>query len=142
MNLTREKYQEYQELALHLKFEMNDISYTPYEVAIKQCNGIGPEWFPAILRKLIDALNPHLIIVSINHDLNWSKKHKQSTKYFHASNKAFETNGKKVAEYVYKWYDPRRYWVTFKSKDFHIKLDKFGGLAYKNACEKIAEEQA
>jgi hypothetical protein len=139
MNLTRDIYEEYQELALYLGFEMNDISYTPYEKAKEQCNGIGPEWFPTILRKAIDALNPTLFIVSVNHDENWSKKHTPSAEYFHASNKAFEENGIKMAKWRYGWYDPRRYWVIRKAREFRVILDKFGALAYKSATRGMEE---
>lgn len=140
MNLTRDTYEEYQELAYHLKFVMNDITYTHYDVAKGQCNGIGPEWFPAVLRKAVDALNPTLLIVSVNHDLNWSKQREPSSEYFHASNKAFEENGIKMAKWRYGWYDPRRYWVIHKAREFRVMLDKFGALAYKNATKGMEKE--
>ena len=136
MNLTKEKYEEYQKLALELKFEMNDISYTPYEEAIQYCNGVGPEWFPAILRDFIDALHPLLFIDSLNHDINWSKKHKKSTEYFLASNKAFLVNAQKLSKWRYCFINPLRYWVIHKAKQCHLLLDKFGGIAYNKACEK------
>lgn len=142
MNLTREKYEEYQRIAKELNFEMNDLSDTPYEVAVQCCNGIGPEWFPPILRDIIDALHPSLIIDSLNHDINWSKKHKKSAEYFLASNKAFEVNGIKVAKWRYCCINPLRYWVIHKAKQSHRLLNKYGEKAYNKACEEAGNDDA
>lgn len=135
MNLTPELYEEYRELSVRLGFELNDIAETPYETAVDQCNGIGPEWFPAVLRKAIDALHPSLVVVSVNHDLNWSRGD-GSASYFLVTNAAFEVNGVKVAKDKYSWYDPRRWWVIRKARQFRRLLDDFGGVAYRKACPK------
>jgi hypothetical protein len=135
MNLERKEYEEYRRLSVELEFEMNDIARTPYEEAVRHCNGIGPDWFPEWLRRAIGALHPSLVPVAVNHDLNWAFAD-GSADAFHATNNAFRANGFKMARSRYGAFDPRRYWVMHKAAKFHRLLDEFGGLAYKHATRE------
>lgn len=122
------------DMARELNFEMNELFPSNHDIAKRVCNGIGAEWFPEKLRKMISKLNPSLVIVAQNHDLNYyfgSGTHSD----FVAANTAFRWNGYKMAFYKYKWYDPRRYWVMFQATKFSIELNAGGWPAYTAAIK-------
>ena len=135
------QYKEDCILAKNLQFEMNCLDMANYETAKRVCNGIGPSWFPAKLRKMISKLNPSLVIVANNHDLNYyfgCGSHSD----FKASNEAFRWNGYKMAFYRYKWYDIRRYWVMFQADKFTIELNASGWPAYVSAIQERKAHEA
>jgi hypothetical protein len=99
------------------------------------CNGIGPYFFPGIIRKLIDRLNPSLIYAAALHDLAYYDG-KGTEKDFFNANSALRTNGILLADHNYKWYDPRRYYVRRQARKFAMLCDSFGWLAYKNAIKE------
>lgn len=129
-----------QETADTLGFVENYM-HTPYTVAAKVCNGIGPSWFPQHLRELVSKLNPSLVVVAQNHDLGYYYG-RGTASNFRQLNEAFRINGRKVAEAKYGWYDPRRYWVEFQAWKFAKECDKFGWKAYAAAINerKAAQE--
>ena len=129
------------ELAKELAFEMNYLHEGCYEIAKRVCNGIGAEWFPAKLRKMISKLNPSLVIVAQNHDLNYyfgCGTHSD----FKAANEAFKWNGYKMAFHKYKWYNPLRYWVMFQASKFTLELNACGWPAYVAAIKDRMAHQA
>jgi hypothetical protein len=138
---TFEQYQKDCELADELNFEMNELVEMNYDLAKRVCNGIGAEWFPEKLRKMISKLNPSLVIVAQNHDLNYyfgTERHSD----FVAANEAFKWNGYKMACHNYKWYDVRRYWVMFQATKFCMELNACGWPAYVAAIKERKKDEA
>lgn len=142
MGYSYSQYLADQETADTLDFAENYLKTTPYTVAAKVCNGIGPSWFPQHLRELISKLNPSLVVVAQNHDLGYYYG-TGSAGDFQRKNDAFRINGKRVAEAKYGWYDPRRYWVEFQAWKFAQECEKFGWKAYAAAIKerKAAQEE-
>ena len=93
-----DQYLADQETADTLDFVQNYL-HAPYAVAEKVCNGIGPSWFPAKLRKLIDKLNPTLKPVAQNHDLGYYYG-RGTLGDFTRQNDAFAVNGIKAAKFA------------------------------------------
>ena len=130
------------ELAKELAFEMNYLHEVHYEIAKRVCNGIGAEWFPAKLRKMISKLNPSLVIVAQNHDLCYYFGCGTYSD-FKRANEAFRWNGYRMAFHNYKWFNPLRYWVMFQADKFALELDLAGWAAYVAAIkERKADEAA
>lgn len=141
MCYTYEQYLADQETADTLDFVQNYL-HAPYTVAEKVCNGIGPSWFPAKLRKLIDKLNPTLMVVAQNHDLGYYYG-RGTLGDFTRQNDAFAVNGIKAAKARYKWYDLRRYWVMKQAAKFAARCEAWGWPAYIAAIkERKADEAA
>jgi hypothetical protein len=136
-----DQYLADQETADTLDFIQNYM-HSPYEVAEKVCNGIGPSWFPSKLRKLIDKLNPTLKPVAQNHDLGYYYG-RGTLGDFTRQNDAFAVNGVKAAKARYKWYDVRRYWVMKQPAKFAARCEAWGWPAYVAAIkERKADEAA
>ena len=94
-------------------------------------NGIGPDRFPAELRELLNSLHPTLLPVALIHDVEY---HVGGTKeQFSASNRRFYTNGKMAAFDAYGWYDPRRYLVWNKARQFANLCELFGYIGWTKA---------
>ena len=141
MCYTYEQYLADQETADTLDFVQNYL-HAPYAVAEKVCNGIGPSWFPAKLRTLIDKLNPTLMVVAQNHDLGYYYG-RGTLGDFTRQNDAFAVNGIKAAKAKYKWYDIRRYWVMKQAAKFAARCEAWGWPAYVAAIkERKADEAA
>lgn len=87
-------------------------------------NGIGPDRFPEVLREFLNTLHPTLQVVALIHDLEY---HEGGTrKQFTESNDRFYRNGKTAAFAEYSWYDPRRYLVWNKARQFSKLCELFG----------------
>ena len=87
-------------------------------------NGIGPDRFPEVLREFLNTLHPTLQVVALIHDLEY---HEGGTReQFTESNNRFYRNGKTAAFAEYGWYDPRRYLVWNKARQFSKLCELFG----------------
>ena len=95
-------------------------------------NGIGPEAFPAWLRDMIDRTNPTLQPAAVIHDLRYTYGNGNRADFLQA-NADLEINGDLLAEDVYSWYNPARYWVKLTAHEFRKACDKGGWSAYCNA---------
>lgn len=69
------------------------------ERAIKSCNGIGAEWFPAWLRWVINTLFPELVIIADIHDIRYEIGGDLYSR--RKADAEFLANGYVVAEDVY-----------------------------------------
>lgn len=96
-------------------------------------NGIGPDAFPQRLRKGISALNPSLAVVAFIHDIEWHESD-GSREGFKASNDRFRTNGCKVADAEYAWYNPRRWLVRHQAARFARLCQSFGWSGWASPC--------
>jgi len=97
--------------------------YTVEQIA-KIYNGIGSDRFPSWLRSTLDELHPSLRVVALIHDMEY---YEGGTKEdFTDSNSRFYRNGKTAAFAAYGWYDPRRYYVWNKARQFAKICDTFG----------------
>lgn len=102
---------------------------TPDEIVLKVCNGIGPSWFPAALRKSIDALHPSLKSVAAIHDLRyWLGDGTDAD--FNDANDDFAYNGKTVADDRYGWWNPARYIARHNAAKFAWLCKEGGKVAY------------
>ena len=102
---------------------------TPGAMAVAY-NGIGPDWFPPGLRKLVNNLSFDLCPVALIHDVRYSHND-GSRAQFDAANDEFEANGVKIADAKYKWCNPRRYLLRGQAKTYAQACRIFGWPAYK-----------
>lgn len=100
-------------------------------------NGIGPACFPAALRKLLSRLHPSLVIVALIHDLEFHESDGGAIN-FDLANLRFATNGRRVADTRYGWYDPRRYVVRRQAARFARLCGKFGRAGWDAAVRPAA----
>lgn len=98
-------------------------------VAVRRdCNGIGAAWMPDATREWISTANPSLVVVADIHDRRYSEGGTEKDRQ--AADAEFRANGMKMAKYVYRFYDPRRYWVMWQVRKFAALLAGFGALAF------------
>ena len=102
--------------------------------AVKVCNGIGAEWMPAWIRHTIDTVCPHLVIDADIHDIRYEIGGDEAAR--RRADDEFLANGYAIAEYYYKWYDPRRYVAEFVVRRMHRLLRIGGGAAWKGGAAK------
>ena len=103
-------------------------------------NGIGPEWFPEKVRRVIDRLHADLLPVALVHDVRWSHSD-GGYDYFAASNDEFKRNGYRVARAKYPWYRPARYLRMNEARVFGNLCQAFGWSAYRAAYEKKGKQE-
>ena len=96
-------------------------------------NGIGPDAFSEWLRKTISALHPSLAVVAFIHDIEWHESNCTREK-FKESNERFKTNGYKVAQAKFGWYNPLRYIVMNHARRFGNACQLFGWNAWLSPC--------
>lgn len=123
--------------ARELKLENVEIldKYSFLDV-FKIYNGIGPDRFPKALREFLNTLHPTLQVVALIHDIEY---HEGGTrKQFTESNDRFYRNGKTAAFAEYSWYDPRRYLVWNKARQFSNLCELFGWSGWTKP-EEVAE---
>lgn len=92
-------------------------------------NGIGPEWFPDKLRRVISWLHSDLTPAAFIHDLRFTYSDGTYAQFV-AVNLELKTNGCKIARALYSWYDPRRYLRIMQSCFFKFCCDTWGSTAY------------
>ena len=100
-------------------------------------NGIGPDRFPEWLREMLDDLHPSLCVVALIHDLEYYEG--GSKEEFTESNERFYRNGKIVAFAKYAWYDPRRYFVWNRARQFRNICNQYGWSGWKKTAEEEGE---
>lgn len=94
----------------------------------RDCNGIGAAWMPGATREWISTANPSLVVVADIHDRRYSEGGTEADRQ--AADAEFRANGMKMAKHVYRFYDPRRYWVMWQVRKFATLLAGFGALAF------------
>ena len=107
----------------------------PIETLAADYNGIGPEWFPDCIRRAIDKLSADLQCVAMIHDVRFAHAD-GSTRAFNEANAELESNGRKVADAKFSWYNPKRYLVRREAHVFADLCQRFGWTAYVAACVK------
>ena len=100
------------------------------ERAVRVCNGIGAEWFPAWARQIIDTCCPHLIVVADIHDERYEIGGDDNAR--RRADDEFLANGYAVAEHYYAWYNPVRYVAEFTVRRMHRLLRLGGAKAWKD----------
>ena len=97
-------------------------------------NGIGPDRFPAIIRKALNKLHPTLQVVALIHDLEY---HEGGTReQFTAANDRFRRNCYTLVKDRYGWYDIRRYLWMNKARRWSNYCELFGWEGWKKTEEK------
>ena len=101
-------------------------------------NGIGPDRFPAIIRKALNKLHPTLLVVALIHDLEY---HEGGTReQFTAANDRFRRNCYTLVKDRYGWYDIRRYLWMNKARRWSNYCELFGWEGWTKTEEQ--EEKA
>ena len=101
-------------------------------------NGIGPDRFPAIIRKALNKLHPTLQVVALIHDLEY---HEGGTReQFTAANDRFRRNCYTLVKDRYGWYDIRRYLWMNKARRWSNYCELFGWEGWTKTEEQ--EEKA
>lgn len=142
MNLTAEELNKYRKIAIELNLEGKDLLLKHnLEYINLHCNGIGPERWPSCIRAAIDKLHKSAILASMIHDLWWDEvAHEgEADMYlfeFHSSNRAYEANARKLADYYYGWYNPVRYLARREAGKFRLLLDNFGWTNFLDTVRK------
>lgn len=113
-------------------------SYTFAELA-KFFNGMGPEWFPAWAREVLDKIFDVFAPAFLIHDTEWATT-EGSYREFLNSNDRLERNCKKIADAEYGWYNPMRYYRRHQGAVFARLCQTFGYGAFK-AAAKEAEKR-
>lgn len=101
----------------------------------EQYNGIGPEWFPAVLREIVDTVTSEFQAAALIHDVRWSNSD-GSRSFFDESNEELGENCATLAKYFCSWYNPRRYILLRRAKTFKRLCSLFGWSAYTDAYKK------
>lgn len=125
---TEEEVKEKQRLAREAELSGAEL-LDDVEFARRSCNGIGAEWMSPKLRAVIGALNPTLKLAADIHDIRYTIGGSSDDRKF--ADEEFYKNGVKLADYRYRWYDPRRYQVRSQAKKFFAALRVFGAAAWK-----------
>lgn len=131
--MTREQVRKAYLLARRLKLSgwwlLRDI-----ERAIRECNGIGPEWAPRWMRWLIDHLCPNLVVVAMIHDIRYFLGGTEEDR--RCADAEFLANGYAVAEACHPWWSPLRYGAEWVVRRMHRALRLGGGKAWRDAGKK------
>lgn len=98
------------------------------EVVVRECNGIGADWMPEIMRQACTDLNPVMEVPAAIHDLRYSRGTTTGDRKF--ADDEFLENCIAVTEHEYKWWNPLRYVFLWRAKRYHGYLRAFGGLAF------------
>ena len=131
---TLKRIKELRKACRELQLEDSEILEAYSDRELKAiCNGIGPDAFPAWLRKFISALHPSLAPVAMIHDVEWHESDKSREK-FAESNARFKRNGRKVAEAQFCFVNPRRYIVWNQARRFGNYCQLFGWEAWAGDC--------
>ena len=92
------------------------------------CNGIGAAWMPKWLRKFLGRMFPTLVLAADIHDIRYEIGGKKLNRLL--DDVEMLDNGIRLANYSYRFFDPRRYVVQFVMLQFYIKLRDYGSLAF------------
>ncbi len=103
-------------------------SFPPSQLA-EDFNGIGPAWFPEVLRKAIDGLSADMMPAAFIHDVRYAHND-GSTRDFNEANAELEANGRLIADAKYPWWHIRRYLIRHEAKVYARLCARFGWTAY------------
>jgi hypothetical protein len=98
------------------------------EVVARECNGIGADWMPEIMRQACTELNPVMEIPAAIHDLRYSRGTTRADRQF--ADDEFLRNCIDVINHEYAWWNPLRYVFLRRAKRYHGYLRAFGGIAF------------
>ena len=124
-------------LSLHLHGSLKMLRYSVQQLQ-QMYNGIGPEWFPVKLRKLINAFHPTLKPVAMQHDVDYATG-AGTWDDFCQANSNFAKNGRIAADATYPWWHLRRYLVRRQASIFADLCQSCGWKAYLAAIETHAK---
>lgn len=112
----------------------------PVERIRKITNGIGAEWQPEAMRRILDRRFKTLKVAAMVHDVNYHFGTGADTD-FHEANHNLYVNGCILAKHFYGWYDPRRYMVMLDAAKLSNICEAFGRRAYDEAIEARRKEE-
>lgn len=98
------------------------------ETALKNCNGIGAEWFPDWARRLTTALHPSLEAAACIHDLRYGRGGTARDRW--SADLEFLGNAFRSAARRRGLGTTRRLAVVFQGTLFFVLLRAFGAPAY------------
>ena len=120
---TIEQAKELYAEAVRLKLLRSDNLFDPVRVS-KVCNGIGPECWPEVMRKLADKLYPVMELAAAIHDVDYDRGGDFSDRL--AADLVFRANCELAIRAKYAWYHPWRYVKLAQAERFYEYLRLFG----------------
>ena len=108
--------------------------YTDEELQVI-CNGIGPDAFPAGVRKFVTSIHPTLECCAFIHDVEWYEA-TGTKEHFTASNDRYAQNGIILAKAEYAWCNPVRYIVIAQGYRHARTCQLCGWEAYLSCYEQ------
>ena len=141
MKMSLDEIQELREQALDYDLLGADLlcDYTTADLQMI-CNGIGPDFFPVKLRKLLNNLHPTLKAAAMIHDLRYYLG-KNNWEDFTEANDQLAINGTIAAYETYRFWDPRRYIVIRQARLFASLCQAGGWYAYLEAIKQREAKQ-
>ena len=97
-------------------------------------NGVGAEWMPEKLRKVLDKLSETLLPAVLVHDFDYYFGDGTLLDFQLANNRLY-ANGRKCADAKFAWYHPKRYLVRRQARAYSRLCNLFGLPAYLHAVE-------
>lgn len=98
------------------------------ELVVKECNGIGADWMPEIMRQACTELNAVMEVPAAIHDLRYSRGTTRADRQF--ADDEFRENCLAVIDHEYAWWHPLRYVFRRRAKRYYGYLRAFGGIAF------------
>lgn len=101
------------------------------ELVIRECNGIGADWMPDIMRRACTELNPVMEVPAAIHDRRYT--HGTTRQDRQAADDEFLANCRTVIDHDFPWWHPLRYVFRRRAKRYYGYLRAFGGAAFNQA---------
>ncbi len=105
------------------------------ENALRECNGMGAEWFPSWVRKFLDYFLRLFAPAVAIHDMRYFRQEPDRRRW----DDEFEYNCRTILDNYFGWYNPLLYigrWIAHKLR---LALTVGGELAWRK-CQKGGEE--
>ena len=98
------------------------------ELVVKECNGVGSDWMPELMRRACTELNPVMELPAAIHDRRYSHGTTRQDRQF--ADDEFLANCYTVINHEYAWWNPLRYMFRKRAKRYYGYLRAFGGVAF------------
>ena len=98
------------------------------KLVMRDCNGVGADWMPQVMRDLATALSPCMEIPAAIHDRRYAIGGEAPGRLF--ADGEFLTNCLAMIERKYGWLNPLRYLMFHRANRYYTLLRTFGAIAY------------
>lgn len=133
MSYTIEEARQLYQVAVALELSGSALLRDP-ETVVRQCNGIGADWMPDLMRRACTELNPVMEVPAAIHDRRYTIGTTRADRQ-NADNE-FLHNCDIVIDDTYAWYHPMRYVYRRRARRFYGYLRAFGTIAFNTGAKK------